>query len=99
MWSLLFGHFVKGRGALGLLVLRVVFGYAFILHGLGKVQKDPFGWMNMPDAPSPIPGILQAAAAFSEVGGGALLIVGFLTPLASLALAGTMVGALMIVHI
>mgnify|MGYP006197788417 CR=1 FL=1 len=51
-------------------------------------------WMG--DAP--VPGILQAAAAFSELGGGILLILGLLTPLAALALMGVMTGALLIAH-
>jgi putative oxidoreductase len=98
MRSLLFPPVVTGRGAFGLLVLRVVVGAAFVLHGWGKVQ-NPMHWMDQPDAPSPIHGAMQAAAAFSEVGGGALLALGLLTPLACLALAGTMVGALAIAHI
>ncbi len=98
MMSMLFPPFVRGLGCLGLLFLRVVLGSAFVLHGWGKVQ-NPMAWMNQPDAPSPIPGVLQAAAAFSEVGGGALLVIGLLTPLASLALAGTMVGAITIYHL
>ena len=54
------------RASLGLLLLRLVAGLAFILHGWPKIQK-PFSWMG-PD--SAMPGLLQALAAFSEVGGG-----------------------------
>ena len=72
-------------GSFGVLVLRVVMGLAFILHGWGKVQ-NPTGWMPN----SPIPGVLQAAAAFSEFGGGIALIVGLMTPVAATLLAITM---------
>ena len=79
--------------SIGLLVFRVVMGSAFILHGLGKIQM-PFGWMG--DAP--VPGALQALAAVAEFGGGLALVVGFLTPVAALALVGTMLGAMLLVH-
>ena len=70
----------------GLLLLRFVAGLAFMLHGWGKIQ-NPFGWMG-PDAFAP--GFLQALAALSEFGGGLALIIGLLTPLASLGIACTM---------
>lgn len=78
--------------SLGLLVLRLVVGTAFILHGWPKIQK-PTSWMG--DA---VPGVLQLASALAEFGGGIALIVGFLTPLVSLALAVNMAVALLIAH-
>ena len=90
--------FVTGRGAVGLLLLRLVTGAAFILHGWPKIQ-NPFGWMNRPEVSSQVPGVLQALAAFSEFGGGAALILGLLTPLAAVGIACTMVGALTMVHL
>jgi putative oxidoreductase len=96
MRRLLFPEFVKGRGALGLLVVRVITGLAFMFHGWGKIQ-NPFGWMDKMDPD--MPGILQAAAALAEVGGGAALILGLLTPLAAAAIGGTMVVALAKVHL
>jgi len=96
----IFPRFVGGAGALGLLILRVAVGAAFILHGWQKVQNAT-GWM--PEG-MPMPEIfkspyMQAAAACSEFGGGILLILGLLTPLAALALAGTMAVALATVHL
>lgn len=73
----------------GLMFLRVFVGYAFIMHGWGKIQ-NPMAWMG-PDAA--IPGILQLLAAISEFGGGIALILGLLTRLASLGLFFTMVVA------
>lgn len=74
------------RASAGLLILRVVCGLAFMLHGKGKIAA-PFSWMG-PDAGTP--GVLQALAAFSEFGGGLAWILGLLTPLASFGLACTM---------
>ncbi len=85
----LFGEFVGGRGSVGLLVLRVVAGLAFVIHGWSKIQH-PFTWMG-PDATTP--GILLALAAISEFLGGIAWIVGALTPLASLGILSTMVVA------
>jgi putative oxidoreductase len=70
----------------GLLLLRLVVGLAFMFHGWGKIQA-PFSWMG-PDAG--VPGFLQALAALSEFGGGLFWILGVLTALASLGIAFTM---------
>ncbi len=84
------GRFATGRAAWGLLALRLVMGLAFVLHGYSKIQH-PFGWMG-PNAP--VAGILQAAAALAEFGGGLALIIGFVTPLAALGQLITMAVAL-----
>ena len=94
MISRLFGPFVVGRPALGLLLVRVVFGLALALHGWPKAQH-PTAWMG-PDAP--VPGFLQFLAALSEFGGGLALIFGLLTPLACLGILCTMVTAFAMVH-
>lgn len=90
-----FGDFVSGRGAIGLLIVRLIFGVGIALHGWGKIQH-PFSWMG-PDAP--VPGILQALAALSEFGGGIALALGLLTPLAMFGLACTMLVAITTVHL
>jgi putative oxidoreductase len=72
-----------------LLLIRLVCGYAFILHGWGKIQ-NPMGWMG-PD--SFIPPVFQALAAISEFVGGIALILGLVTRLASLGLLVTMLVA------
>jgi putative oxidoreductase len=69
-----------------LVLLRVVVGLAFIMHGWGKIQ-NPFAWMP-PEAP--VPGFLQMLAAVSEFGGGIALILGLLTSLALLGMMITM---------
>jgi putative oxidoreductase len=90
-----FGSFVGGRAAWGLLVVRVVFGLGIAQHGWGKIQH-PFTWMGQDAA---VPGFLQALAALSEFGGGVALILGLLTPLALLGLAITMIVAITTVHL
>jgi putative oxidoreductase len=74
----------------GLLVLRVVAGLAFVLHGWVKIQH-PFSWMG-PN--SDYPGFLLGLAALSEFGGGIAWILGLLTPLACFGIACTMLVAL-----
>jgi putative oxidoreductase len=82
-------------GSVGLLLLRLVMGAAFLFHGWPKIH-NPLGWMG-PEAT--MPAILQALAAISEFGGGMALIVGLLTRLASLGIGSVMVVALATVHL
>jgi putative oxidoreductase len=77
------------QDSVALLIVRLVMGSAFILHGFGKIQA-PFEWMG-PDAP--VPGIFQALAALSEFGGGIALILGAVVPLAALGIFFTMLVA------
>jgi putative oxidoreductase len=72
-----------------LLILRLVVGCAFMIHGWGKMQ-NPMGWMG-PGAP--VPGAFQFLAAFAEFGGGAALILGLLTRLGVFGIACTMLVA------
>jgi putative oxidoreductase len=69
-----------------LLLIRIVAGLAFMMHGWGKIQ-NPFGWLG-PDGFAP--GLFQALAALSEFAGGLAWILGLLTPLASLGILSTM---------
>jgi putative oxidoreductase len=94
MRKVLFPNEVGLRGSVGLLVLRVVVGLAFVFHGWPKIQ-NPMHWMG--DAP--MPGELQALAALSEFGGGIALVLGLLTPLAALGIGATMGTAVFHVHL
>lgn len=91
----LFAQFVGPPGAVGLLILRLVTGLAFVFHGWAKIQS-PFSWMG---ADSWAPAVLQALAAVAEFGGGLALILGFLTPLACFGLVCVMTTALCTVHL
>ena len=87
------GEFVGGRGATGLLVLRLMFGLGLMAHGWGKIQ-NPFAWMG--DAP--VPGVLQFLAAFSEFFGGLSLIGGLFVRLSTLGIMATMLFAAVVAH-
>jgi putative oxidoreductase len=78
---------LPGAAGLALLLLRLVLGAAFILHGSAKLH-DPTGWASRV-LPS-VPAWLQALAAFAELGGGIALILGALTRLFALLLACNM---------
>ena len=78
--------------SVALLVLRLVVGIAFILHGLPKI-KNPLHWMG-----DKVPSIFQLGSAIAEFGGGIALILGFLTPIAAGLLVINMACALLLVH-
>ncbi len=92
----LYSQFLGGWRGIGLLVLRLVVGTALVLHGWQKVE-NPLHWMDR--APDAAPAFLQLMAVVAEVGGGALLIVGLLTPVAAFLVACDMIGALALVHL
>ena len=93
----IFGDFVGGRGALGLLIVRLVFGLGIMIHGYQKLYFPgaPFHWLG-PNGP---PAVLQALSILAEFGGGMAIIVGLLTPLASFGLACNMLVAMFVFHI
>ncbi len=74
------------RISAALLVLRLVAGSAFVIHGSGKIFS-PLDWMG---ADAAVPAVFQAVAAVAEFGGGMAWVLGLLTPLASLGIACTM---------
>jgi putative oxidoreductase len=90
---------------IGRFILRAVLGGYFIGHGTQKL----FGWFggHGPDATGQFfeslglrPGKQHAlAAGASEAAGGALLVLGAATPLASAAIVGTMLTAIQKVHL
>lgn len=79
-----------------LLLMRLVVGAAFILHGWPKIQA-PLSWMQ--PSPMDVAPFLQAVAAALEFGGGILLIAGLVTPIAALGLIAEMIAALALVHL
>src|SRR5581483_5827234 len=79
----------------GLLLLRLVMGTAFLLHGWPKIQH-PLDWMGLE---ATVPPALQCAEAWAEFGGGSLLILGLLTRLGALGILANMIVALALVHV
>lgn len=90
-----FDNFVGPKASIGLLFLRLVAGLGMVMHGFPKLAHAT-SWMG---AESWAPGWLQAIAVACEVGGGALLALGLLTPLACLGMLGVMATAMFAVHI
>jgi putative oxidoreductase len=90
---------------IGLLILRVVVGALFIGHGTQKL----FGWFGghglsgtagFLESLGMRPGRLWAVVnGLVEAGGGLLLALGLLTPLAAAALVGVMTMASLLVHV
>jgi putative oxidoreductase len=79
------------RGSIAVLLLRLMTGVAFLVHGWSKIQ-DPLHWMDK--VPMHPPGFLQALAAVAEFGGGLGLILGLLTPLCCAGIICSMLGAI-----
>lgn len=93
--KILFAESVGGKGGLALLLLRLVSGAAFILHGWPKIQHA-FSWMG-PEAS--VPAVFQGLAAFAEFAGGLALIAGFLTRLSAFGIWCVMTFAVFVIHI
>jgi putative oxidoreductase len=86
----------SNRFAVALLLVRVVVGSAFVLHGAPKMAHAAT-WMDaMPNHP---PAFLQEAAAVAEFFGGLMLVVGIATRVAAALIAVDMIVAIAIVHL
>lgn len=84
----------------GLLILRLALGGIMIYHGVGKLTgmgvnawADTLGKMGIP---LPLP--MAYASILAEIGGGALVVLGLFARLGALAIAATMVVAIVKVH-
>ena len=85
---------------LGLLVLRVGLGCAFIAHGWPKVAGGPEVWTGVGNmAGTPAPAAFGLVAGLVELLGGVLLILGLFLRVAALFLAAQMAVALFRVHL
>ena len=91
--------------SLGLLIVRVVIGLTLAAHGAQKL----FGWWGGPGMKGWTGAMNHMrirpatpwawASALAEFGGGVGLALGFLTPLPSFAIAGSMLVAIALVHL
>ena len=86
---------------LALLVLRCAIGVVMLAHGINHIFRGGkiAGTGRWFESLGMKPGILHAwFASLAEVGGGALLLLGLLTPLAASTVIGTMLVAFMTNH-
>lgn len=92
--------------AMGLFILRVVVGFLFLMHGLGKLVGPPFigpgmdGWTGFVSSLGlPLPQVTAWVGVLVETLGGAALILGTGTTLAGLLLAVQMFVAIVKVRL
>lgn len=88
------------RLATALLILRVVTGIIFFMHGYQKVFQYGFAGVSQGFAGMgvPLPSLVGPGIALLELIGGIALIIGALTPVFAALLAADMVGAILLVH-
>ncbi len=89
--SSLYPAFIEGTQGYMLLVFRAAVGFLFILHGLPKI-KNLQTWSKALGAPLP----LCFLSAGFMITGGVCLILGLLTPFASLSILVSMIYALVL---
>jgi putative oxidoreductase len=87
---------VKLTAPYGLMILRVVLGIAFLIHGWSKFSGGVEGVAGFFTSLNiPAPSLFAYIVSIVELVGGALLIVGFLTHIASILLFVDMLGAIL----
>ena len=87
---------VKLTAPYGLMILRVVLGIAFLIHGWSKFSGGVDGVAGFFTSLNiPAPSLFAYIVSIVELVGGALLIVGFLTQIASILLVLDMLGAML----
>ncbi len=84
--------------AIGLTVLRITAGVIIAAHGWKKVETFAEWQQQVTDLGLPLPEIAARLAVVGELGGGILLILGLVTPLAGILIAGVMATAIATVH-
>jgi putative oxidoreductase len=94
--ELLLADRVEGRGAAAVAVARVAGGLVFVIFGIGKFTKHAHEVDSFRTYGLPSPDAFVYAIGALEIAGGLMLVAGLLTRLAALALAGDMVGAIVV---
>jgi putative oxidoreductase len=86
--------------ALAPLVVRLIVGVIMFAHGLMKLQRRPamFG-EGLAEMGVPAPGFMAYVVTFTELVGGALLVLGLLSRFAALALTIDLIVAILLVKL
>ena len=98
----IFGPFLAGRAAVGLLIVRIVFGIGLVEHGIQKIEAGPFHWAdNIATMPIHlvIPPFFQLLATLGEFCGGLAMISGLLFPFGMAGIVCTLGFALVKFHL
>ena len=97
MIKLLLATRVEGRrGAAAVALARVAAGAVFVIFGIGKLSQHASEVESFRTYGLPSPDAFVYAIGVLEIVGGLMLIAGLGTRLAALALAGDMVGAIVV---
>lgn len=94
----MFAHRSELQG-LGTLLLRVIVGIVLIAHGLQKALEFSEWAGNVRALGIPAPDWMAGLAVAAELGGGAMILIGLITPLAAVMVLVTMVVAIVKVHL
>lgn len=89
---------MKNNFELGALILRLVLGVSFLIHGMAKFQGgigNTAGWFESIG----LPGVFAYVVALIEVVGGLMLVAGLFTKVVSVVIAILMVGAIFTVKL
>lgn len=84
---------MENKFDLGSLIIRVVLGITFFIHGLVKFQdgiENTVGWFESIG----LPGVLAYGVAAVELVGGIMLVLGLFSRIVSILIAIVMVGAI-----
>jgi putative oxidoreductase len=93
------GWNVRQTAPYGLLILRLVLGIAFVVHGWSKLAGGPGNMAGFfGGAGIPLPALMVWVVTIVELVGGILLIIGFLTQIVGVLLAINMLGAIVFVR-
>jgi putative oxidoreductase len=86
--------------ALWPLPLRAIVGYGFMAHGYAKLARGPEAFTAILHALGmPVPELLSWATILTELLGGAAVLLGLFTPLASAPMAVVLLVAIVTVHL
>lgn len=89
---------MENKFELGQLIIRVVLGITFFIHGLDKFQggvENTAGWFESIG----IPGVVAYGVAVIELVGGIMLVLGLFSRVVSILFAVVMVGAIVKVKV